>query len=42
MFSSIVGVWLPLALIFGAAWITGELFSTFPSTRAPRHTPLAT
>lgn len=30
MFSSILGTWLPLALIFLATWATGELMATMP------------
>jgi menaquinone-dependent protoporphyrinogen oxidase len=30
LFASVGGVWLPLALIFLAAWATGEILSTMP------------
>ena len=30
LFGSVVGFWVPLALIFGVTWATGELLSTLP------------
>jgi menaquinone-dependent protoporphyrinogen oxidase len=39
MFKSIVGTWLPFALIFVASWATGEVMSMLPSPehrRSPR------
>jgi menaquinone-dependent protoporphyrinogen oxidase len=34
MFASVLGTWLPLALIFGAAWATGVLAQMAPMRRA--------
>lgn len=36
MFASIAGTWLPLALIFGATWVTGAIVATLPW---PKPTP---
>jgi hypothetical protein len=33
MFTSIAGMWLPLALIFFATWLTGLIMSTLPWPR---------
>jgi menaquinone-dependent protoporphyrinogen oxidase len=37
MFGSVVGTWLPLALIFATTWITGSIIATLPWPRPPRH-----
>ena len=34
LFGSVVGLWVPLVLIFGVTWATGELCSTLPWKRA--------
>lgn len=39
MFASFAGTWLPLALIFLATWVTGELMSTMPWPKPTRSTP---
>lgn len=36
MFASFAGTWLPLALIFGATWVTGAIVATLPW---PKPTP---
>jgi hypothetical protein len=36
MFGSVAGSWLPLVLIFGATWATGEILLMMPSTPVPR------
>jgi hypothetical protein len=30
LFGSVVGLWVPLVLIVGVTWATGELLSTLP------------
>ena len=37
LFGSVVGFWVPLALIFGVTWATGECLSMMP----PKHAVLA-
>jgi menaquinone-dependent protoporphyrinogen oxidase len=39
MFASFAGMWLPLALIFGATWATGTLVSTLPWPKLPAKPP---
>jgi menaquinone-dependent protoporphyrinogen oxidase len=34
MFTSVVGTWLPFALIFGTTWATGEVMSMLPLPKA--------
>jgi hypothetical protein len=36
LFGSILGLWLPLVLIFVATWATGELHSIVPQTGTPQ------
>jgi hypothetical protein len=33
MFASVVGTWLPLALIFAITWVVGFVMSTLPWPR---------